>query len=178
MPTIRILDPAEGMKKFSYPGQIDKLSIADIKKFISDFKSGTLKAFLKSEDIPDYTDKVMKSVVGLNFQDLVIMNENDVFIKFYAPWCGHCKEMAPAWIELAEELRNVPGLLIADFDATANEADGVEVEGFPTIKFYPKGEKSTPIDFEGDRNIDEFRKYLKEHSEAYKKYLSSKNEEL
>jgi len=42
LPTIRILDPSENMKKFTYGGALDALSVDALKKFITDFKSGTL----------------------------------------------------------------------------------------------------------------------------------------
>ena len=48
LPTIRLLDPADNMKKFTYPGDIKSLSIDALNKFVSDFKSGNLKPFLKS----------------------------------------------------------------------------------------------------------------------------------
>jgi len=63
-----------------------------------------------------------------------------VFVKYYAPWCGHCKKLAPIWDDLAKELSDVKGLVIGKFDATANEVDGVEIRGYPTLKFYPKGD--------------------------------------
>jgi Thioredoxin len=82
--------------------------------------------------------------------------------------------MAPAWEELAEELKNVPHLIIADIDSTLNEVEGADIKGFPTLKFYPRGLKSAaPLDFEGERAIEAFRDYLKEHSQAYKQYLNS-----
>jgi len=97
--------------------------------------------------------------------------EDDVFVKFYAPWCGHCKKLAPIWEELAEELKSVPHLTIGKFDATANEVDGVEIRGYPTLKFYSKGSKSSPVDYDGERDLEGFKNWLKEHSSAYKKHL-------
>lgn len=60
-------------------------------------------------------------VVGKNWDDIVMKNDADVFIKMYAPWCGHCKSMAPAWEEFAQKMEGDDGIVVADFDATAND---------------------------------------------------------
>ena len=49
--------------------------------------------------------------------------------------------MAPMYVELAEELAAANNLVIAEIDATANEVEGLQVQGFPTIKFYPANNK-------------------------------------
>lgn len=85
------------MKKFSFDGSIDNLSINSIKKFVDDFKNKNIKPFLKSEDIPAETSDPLKIIVGKNFEEAVVNNDNDVLIEFYAPWCGHCKKLAPIW---------------------------------------------------------------------------------
>lgn len=139
LPTIRILDPAANMKKFTFAGSIASVTLDGIKTFIRDFKSGSLEAFLKSEDIPADNTAPVKIVVGKNFKQLVIDNDNDVLIEFYAPWCGHCKKLAPIWDELAADFSHISGLTIAKMDSTANEVDGLEVRGYPTLKFYHKG---------------------------------------
>lgn len=175
-PTIRLIDPSQDMKKYHFPGSVASLSIDEVKNFIDDFKAGKLQVFLKSQEIPADDGKALKTVVGKSFKNIVINSDNDVFVKFYAPWCGHCKSMAPAYEQLAEELKDVPGLVIADFDATANEVEEVNIEGFPTLKFFVKGAKDAPLAFEGERDLEGMRNYLKEHSPAYKRYLESKTE--
>lgn len=56
-----------------------------------------------------------------------------------APWCTHCKEMAPAWEALAEKYKDHEDIIIAELDATANELEAFAIHGFPTLKYFPAG---------------------------------------
>ena len=113
-----------------------------------------------------------------NFNEIVIDNDNDVLVEFYAPWCGHCKKLAPIWDELGAYYKEVSGITIAKMDSTANEVDGVDIKGYPTLKFYPKGGKSSPIDYDGGRELDGFKSWLKEKSAAVKAHNAARSEEL
>ena len=176
LPTLRLLDPADNMKKFSFTGALDSLTVDQLTSFVDDFKNKKLQPFLKSEEIPTDNSEAVKTIVGKNFQSTVIDSDNDVFIEFYAPWCGHCKKLLPIWEELANEFKEVQGLTIGKFDATANEVDGLEIRGYPTLKFYPKGKKSTPIDYDGGRELEDFKKWIKENSAAVKAHNEGKTE--
>ena len=65
-------------------------------------------------------------IVGKNWQEHVLDSTKDVFVEYYAPWCGHCKRLAPIWDELAAAYADVPNLTIAKMDATANEVEEVQ----------------------------------------------------
>jgi protein disulfide-isomerase A1 len=178
LPTIRILDPANNMKKYTFDGKAESITIDSISDFINSFKDGKLSPFLKSQDIPADNSEPVKVVVGKNFNQIVLENDNDVLIEFYAPWCGHCKKLAPIWDQLAADLKDVTGLTIAKMDATANEVDGVDIRGYPTLKFYAKGAKNAPVDYDGGRELDNFKTWLKEKSSNYKNYASGRSEDL
>jgi len=56
----------------------------------------------------------------------------------------------------------VRSVVIAKIDATANDVEGVDVEGFPTIKFWRADKKDDPLDFDADRDVDSFINWLEE----------------
>lgn len=85
------------MKKYTYAGSTQDVTVDALRQFIQDFKNKKLQPFLKSEEIPADTSEPLKILVGKNFQSVVVDSDADVFVKFYAPWCGHCKKLAPVW---------------------------------------------------------------------------------
>lgn len=153
-----IASNADGLKKYQLTGEITSENIL---KFYEEFKTGTIRPHLKSEEIPEKNDQPVKVLVGKNFEQIVYDETKDVLVEFYAPWCGHCKSLVPIYDELALKLANNKNIVIAKMDATANEHEDVSVQGFPTIKFFPKNKKKTPLDFEGERTVDGFISYLK-----------------
>ncbi len=85
-------------------------------------------------------------------------------VEFYAPWCGHCKSLAPKYDELALKVSGNKNLIIAKMDSTKNEVDGVSIRSFPTIKLWVRGNKNEPIDFEGEREVESFLSFLKKNT--------------
>jgi len=85
-----------------------------------------------------------------------------VFVKFFAPWCGHCKAMKPAWDTLMSEYENSENILVADVDCINSGKDlcsKVGVEGFPTIKH---GDPENLEDYKGGRDADSLNKFASE----------------
>jgi len=161
MPTVRIVAMGGQIRKFAIPaGPVNEATLG---AFVKSYFDGELKPDLKSADIPAEQGNV-RVLVGKNFDDEVLNSEKDVLVKFYAPWCGHCKSLAPIWDTVGEKFAGIDSVVIAKFDATANEHAAVEVEGFPTIKFYKAGDKANAIDFEGSRTEDGIIEFLKENA--------------
>jgi protein disulfide-isomerase A1 len=84
-----------------YKFEAGEINEANIIKFVQDFKSRKLTKYLKTEDIPETNNDAVKIVVGKTFNEMVINNNKDVLVEYYAPWCGHCKQLAPIYEEFA-----------------------------------------------------------------------------
>lgn len=172
LPRIVIIEfAAQGIDKYVFSGDAKSFTDSQITEFIGSWQAKKLEKFLKSDELPASNDAPVKIVVGKNYNEIVRDSEDDVLLEFYAPWCGHCKALEPKWVELAESLKDVKGLVIAKIDSTANEIDGIHVGGFPTIKFFAKGSKRAPVDYDGEREVEGFKTWLKTNSVAYKNHL-------
>jgi len=155
----RIIQLGEGVDK--YAPDFTEMTEENLAKFAADYLAGSLKKHLNSEEVPDDWDaKPVKVLVGKNFESVAFDETKDVLVEFYAPWCGHCKQLAPIYDELGEKYKDHASIVIAKMDSTANEVADVTVRGFPTIKFFPKESGRKVVDYSGGRTLEDFVAFL------------------
>ncbi|CAI5516466.1 unnamed protein product [Closterium sp. Naga37s-1] len=159
--------PAAGLKY----RMTDHPTADNIKSFTQSFIDGRLKPFFKSQPIPEENEGPVAVVVGDSFESIVLDNRKDVLLEVYAPWCGHCQQLEPTYKRLAERFSAVQPVVIAKMDGTANEYPGLEVEGFPTIVFYPAGKKTDPVKVAA-RTLKEFVQAIKDHASTWEAVTS------
>ncbi|KAJ8468060.1 hypothetical protein OPV22_030612 [Ensete ventricosum] len=152
----------EDAKKFFLDGEV---TLDNVKSFAEGFLDDKLKPFYKSDPIPETNDGDVKIVVGNNFDEIVLDESKDVLLEIYAPWCGHCQALEPTYNKLAKHLRGIESLVIAKMDGTTNEHPRAKTDGFPTLLFFPAGNKSfDPITVDTDRTVKAFYIFIKKHA--------------
>merc|ERR1712020_547730 len=143
-----------------YKPEVGTLDETNIRSFVQGFMDGSLKQHLLSEDVPEDWDKeAVKVLVGKNFEEVAMDTNKHVLVEFYAPWCGHCKQLAPTWDKLGEKFADSEDIVVAKMDSTANELEDIKIQGFPTIKLFKK-EDNKVIDYNGERTLEGFSKFL------------------
>ncbi|XP_041360627.1 protein disulfide-isomerase A6 homolog [Gigantopelta aegis] len=107
-----------------------------------------------------------KDVVELtdsNFEELVLKSDDLWLVEFYAPWCGHCKNLAPHWAQAASELKGK--VKVGALDATVHTvmSSRYGVQGFPTIKMFAAGKKDDgAVDYDGGRTASDIISWAKD----------------
>lgn len=106
-------------------------------------------ADFKEEEVPE-----VNGVKELTVQSFfTTVSQNDVvLIEFYAPWCGHCKQFAPTYEAIAQELKGRVTVARIDADTHSVIATLQELHSFPTIKLFVHG---VPVIFSGPRTFDD-----------------------
>lgn len=135
------------------------------------YYSGEIPRHIRSQPAPRDNVGPVVTVVGSTFDALVTRSSRDVFLEFYAPWCGHCRNLEPVYKKLAKALSG-RSVVVAKMDATANDyPDTFRVAGFPTLYYVPAKDKQRPVLYEGDRTLDDLLQFVE-------KQLSGAKDEL
>jgi len=150
-------------KNSKFPFEGTDLSVKKIGKFLDDFVAGKIDPSIKSDPIPKKNDGPVTIIVAKNYDEIVMNADKDVLVEFYAPWCGHCKSLAPKYEELGELFKaHSNKVTIAKVDATTNDVPD-EIQGFPTIKLFPAHGKGEPIEYSGARTVEDLAAFITEN---------------
>eukprot|EP00930_Biecheleria_cincta_P078879 TRINITY_DN6649_c0_g1_i1.p1 TRINITY_DN6649_c0_g1~~TRINITY_DN6649_c0_g1_i1.p1 ORF type:complete len:1177 (+),score=253.25 TRINITY_DN6649_c0_g1_i1:160-3690(+) len=129
-------------KVFRFSQQASAAAAAASKDSVETFVKAWQAGELSAEKDP------VTSVTSDTFDDIVVKNDKHVLVEFYAPWCGHCKALAPEYKLVAQHYANDPEVDIVKMDATAHKHSSVDIKSYPTLKLYLKGKKGSPVDGE------------------------------
>eukprot|EP00752_Nemacystus_decipiens_P002737 g2556.t1 len=164
VPGAFIVAPGDDGKviKYRHDGE---LTLEALEEFERRYFAGELRPHTKSEALSEEDELgLVKKVKATSFKRMVIDTDNDVLVDFYAPWCPHCKRLAPVYAELAGNMQGRENLVIADMDVTANEVDhpGVSTSKLPTLLMFKAGSKDTPERYEGDLELEPLQRFVNE----------------
>lgn len=101
-------------------------------------------------------------LIPSNFDDVVLKSGKPTLVEFFAPWCGHCKNLAPVYEELAQNFEYAKDKVqIAKVDADAEKSLGKRfgIQGFPTLKWFD-GKSDQPTDYSGGRDLDALSDFI------------------
>lgn len=175
LPTIRILQKGEEMRRYPYTGKVEEITVASIKNFIDDFKAGKVKRHMKSEVPPDPQFDVF-TIVADTWTEIT-QQPKDVLVFYYAPYCKACFRMSEQYEKLAALCKPAEDIVIARYNTPDNEHEQVKFSRFPMIRLYTKDNQE--IDFweygdDPDNMFNEWKAFMNEHSAAFRNVLNQK----
>ncbi|THG06934.1 hypothetical protein TEA_021411 [Camellia sinensis var. sinensis] len=163
-PTIKVFVP--GKPPVDYQGARDVKPIAE---YALQQIKGLLKDRLHGKGTGASSEKSEPSAsVELNshnFDELVLKSKELWIVEFFAPWCGHCKKLAPEWKKAASNLKGKVKLGHVDCDAEKSLMSRFNVQGFPTILVFG-ADKDSPFPFEGARTASAIESFALEQLET------------
>ncbi|KYQ91306.1 protein disulfide isomerase [Tieghemostelium lacteum] len=153
-PTLKIF--AKSVEPKDYNGM---RSVDEIVTFVNNNAGTNIKIKKAPSNVVDLTPE--------NFEKIVLDSSKDVLVEFFAPWCGHCKKLAPDYEIVANTFANDADVVIAkmDCDAETNKPTCTKygITGFPTLKYFSKTNKDGEK-YEQGRDIDTFVTFINKNA--------------
>ena len=96
------------------------------------------------------------------------LSKGPAFVKFYAPWCGHCKKLAPTWKQLAWHMEGRITIAEVNCDENQSLCKSQGIQGYPTLIWFGQGEEvAGRSEYSGGRKLEQLRVFVEKASEAY-----------
>ncbi|KAM1530237.1 hypothetical protein ACFX1Z_019360 [Malus domestica] len=147
-----------------------------ITSWVKEYKDGKVSPYKKSEPLPEPNNEPVKVVVAENIQEYIKSGKN-VLLEFYAPWCGHCKKLAPILDEVAVSYEKDSDVIIAKFDATSNDVPSdFDVKYYPTLYFKTASGKVLSYD-EEDRTKEAIAAFIEKNRDKIEKQVEAEKQE-
>ncbi|KAL2211121.1 disulfide isomerase [Sarocladium strictum] len=132
-------------------------------------QQGKLKTHNSSIEM--LTEKTFHEKVG---------GEKNVFVAFTAPWCGHCKKLAPTWEAVAATLSSDNTIIgKVDVESGNNKAMArkLGIGGYPTILWFPAGSNES-VKYTGKRTEESLLEFVKEQTSTVDALADAENEKF
>ncbi|XP_034940753.1 thioredoxin domain-containing protein 5 homolog [Chelonus insularis] len=158
-PTLLWIENGKKVDKYS-----GSRSHEDLKKYIAQMlRKNSDKNDDDGDDTMNDNIQAVLNLTGESFEHGI--EKGVTFIKFFAPWCGHCKRLAPTWEELGKKFIDNPDVHIVKVDCTLSSnkqlCDEQEVDGFPTLFLYRNGKKIA--EYNGSRSLENLHEFVTKH---------------
>ncbi|KAJ4745854.1 Protein disulfide-isomerase like 2-2 [Rhynchospora pubera] len=169
-PTIKVFVP--GKPPMDYQGArevkpIAEFALKQVKGLLKDRLEGKATGGSSSSSSEKSETKSSASIelTSRSFDETVIKSKDLWIVEFFAPWCGHCKKLAPEWKRASNNLKGKVKLGHVNCDEEKSLMSRFNVQGFPTILVFG-ADKENPFVYEGARTAAAIESFALEQLET------------
>ncbi|ERM98588.1 protein disulfide isomerase-like 1-6 [Amborella trichopoda] len=143
------------------------LTISNLEGFCFGLVNSTLPPYFKSEPPVPRSEELIQKVVGKTFDAIVLSSTENVLLEVYTPWCANCEATSKKIEKLAKHFKRLQDkLLFARIDASANEHPKLQIDDYPTLLFYPSGDKMNPIKLSTKSSSKDWASFINKRMKA------------